>query len=1113
MIDVAISRYTKDTSRFIYKKIEKDLINKEKSFLIVPEQYTLQSDVDFIDKINFSTVMDAKVLSFNSLSQFIIDRLGKSQKEALTNTGKIMLLTKILSDINEDLELFKNAYKNVEFVEDISLLISNIKEYNFDQEFFSSVENSKLDYMLKLKFKEVRLVYEAYQKATKNLYEDSEDKLSYVISRLGECDFLKGTNFYFDKFDSLSDLRLDFIGELLKLGCKVTIGLTFDGKYFANPQAYNLSIYDEARSFIRRLRNISPINIIDLEENKTEKNDLDHLLDNFESYSPKIYTKDPENIFILQSTSTPSEVENIALMIKKNIAKGKRYRDFSIIMTEREEYENQIVRIFDRYQLPYFLDQNRKMIDNHIIKSFMAALRVVLYDFKKEDVFAFVRSSIFDFGENSYENIISFQNYIENRKIKNTMILNDKYFTLDYDFYKNREEDLEEKEKELAAVNLVRNKLIDLLSPLYEISKKRMSAKVFASEIFRLFDNQAFKNGIEVYQDILKENGDLDLVEENEQMWDKFMAILDQLVEVLKESPTSFSHIYRLIEAAVANTNIGIIPPTKDHLLVTDFSRDRVTDTKYKIILGMNDVFFPTSIKDEFLINKIEKDKLKEESIDLKLYEIEKDDRQLLNLQRMISTSEKIYFSYSLSNKENVAINKSITLIDIMKSFEKLKPIDLSVLGLADKIYSRDMVQREAMDKLWKLMRNERLEDSDKTLAKNFVEYTKLDDSFKILKRGLLYTNDKKNLMEENRRGLYGKNRWNVSEMETYARCPYKYFMAYGISPDEKEDYDVDYLEIGNIVHSNIENLGKKLKDMDLKKLTEEDLEKLIYEDFEKALEKNLDQTRREDAQNQYILGKIYDNTRQNSKQILKQLSQGDFTIDGTEERFAQNGLYPEVYVDKDNYLEGRIDRIDRYKDYVRIIDYKTGGKDIRIYNILNGLDLQLVVYMMSAKRKKTKDGFEELLPVGSFYLPLKDELVNIKDQYSKDLVLSSFEDKFKMEGLIVKINDEVMKIMDRDFSKKSQVFSLRRGQENVFTEEENELLEDFVKKLIAKNIEEIKNGNIDLRPMRYGESFYECANCAYRGICKIDYTIDQARFRDLDRTKKIDDLKGKENE
>lgn len=1114
MIDLVISRFPKEISNHIYKIIEKDLEKKEKSFLIVPEQYTLQSDVDFIDNIKFNTVMDAKVLSFNSLSRFIVDKIGKSSNESLTNTGKIMLLTKILADINDELELFKNAYSNIEFVEDISILISNIKDYNFDGDFFKAIEESQTDQILKIKFREIKKIFDFYQKETSGVYEDSEDKLNYVISRLKECDFLQNTNFYFDKFDSMSELRLDFISGLLKLGCKVTIGLTFEGKYFSNPLENDLMIYDEARKFYRRLKEIDQINIVDIDQPSIKSPDIKHLMDNFEKYNPNIYSEIPENISILQSISTVSEVENLALMIRKAVLKGKRYKDFSLVMTDTKQYQNLLIRIFDRYEIPYFLDETKKMNKNHLIKTWMSLLRIALYNFKKEDLNYFIRSQIFDFGENSQEKIIAFQNYIEKRKIKSSMFFEDKYFSLDSEFYKDRLDLLEEKSKELKDVNIIRNKILDLVKPLYELRKGEFSAKYIATRIFESIDNEAFKIGIDKYQEVLDENGKLANYEENAQMWDKFINILEQLVAILKDSKISFSKVFKLIESAIKNINVGIIPPSKDHLVVTDFSRDRVTHTKYKIILGMNDVFFPSNTKNEFLINKIEKDKLKDNNIDLKVYENSKEDRQLLNLYRMISSSEKIYFSYALSNKSNSEINKSISLIDIEKIFPKLEIIDLAVIDYSDMKFSKDMLTKLSMEYLWKIIRKEKISKESKMIAKAFIEYSKKSDDFLVLKNGLFYSNDKKSLEVNVSKNLYEKNRWNVSEMETYSKCSYKYYMAYGIKPQEAEKFDIDYLEIGNIVHSNIENLSKKIAKLDINKLDENFLERLVKEDFEKSISNNLDFLRKEDDKNKFILKNILDNTQTNSKEIIKQLNQGDFQIDAVEEKFAKNGSYPEVYVDSENYLEGRIDRVDRFKDYIRIIDYKTGNKEIKLVNILNGLDLQLVVYMISTKQKRNGKKIEDLKPVGAFYIPLKDELKSLDQSYTRELISSYFEDKFKMQGLLVKLNQEVLNLLDKDFDgKKSSVFKIKSKSENVFSPEESLLLEEFVRNLIANNIKAIKAGDITLNPIKYNETSYECANCPFSGICKIDYTIDQRRFRQLDKDRKIDDLKGKDNE
>ena len=75
MITTIISRFPKESSRYIYKKIEEDLKNGKKAILLVPEQYTLQTDINFMKNISYKSVMDAKILSFSSLKSFITDKI------------------------------------------------------------------------------------------------------------------------------------------------------------------------------------------------------------------------------------------------------------------------------------------------------------------------------------------------------------------------------------------------------------------------------------------------------------------------------------------------------------------------------------------------------------------------------------------------------------------------------------------------------------------------------------------------------------------------------------------------------------------------------------------------------------------------------------------------------------------------------------------------------------------------------------------------------------------------------------------------------------------------------------------------------------------------------
>lgn len=1119
MIDIIMSKFPKENSHYIYKDIEKKLENKEKSFLIVPEQYTLESDMDFINNIRFESVMDAKVLSFKSLITYLYQRLNIKKNESLNKEAKTIIITSILYDLNDKLKLFSNKADDIDFVNDLSDFFSNIKEYYFDDEFFNKIQgNNNIDAMTRLKFKEIKLIYDKYCKTIENSYLDSEDELSLIKDNIKDCDFLKNTNFYFDKFDLLSDLRLDFLKELLKLGIRISVSVTIDKSYYENNMADDLSIFNQGLDFIKKLKELDKLNIVSINKENSYK-DIEHLYKNFEKYKPNLYPTKPQNIYFLESISSTNEIENVGLIIEKLIRSGIDYSSIALVMADSNEYENIVKRIFDRLDIPTFIDKSKKMTENPVLKTWLTLLRLIVFNFRKEDLEYFIRSGLVDFGENSIKRIISFQNYLRERKIKGSMIFDDKYFELDEDFYKDKESLKDEKEKEIRDVNSIRKDLIALIGPLYDIRVKNYNASELIKLIYNTLDNKIIKNGFYHFQENIKEK-DLSIYEENSQIWDKLMTILEQVVAILGESTISLNMLYKLIEKACENTTISIIPPAIDQVLIGDFDRDRINDRDIKIFVGMNDLYFPNANNSDVLISEKEKNQLKNENIDLKIYESKKDDKKLLNLLRMITTSKKIFFSYSLINKSNEAMNISSTIHDILEIFPKSHIREITDKNFKLMKYSKDKLDSISYDSLWKVKRNEKITDDEKDITRTYLSFKKdfkdekvYNDakisSYDLFLKGFNYSKDKKVLDKKIASNLYNKNKFSVSELESYARCPYKYFVNYGLKAKDLESLDVDYMEMGNIVHYNMEKISRKLMDEDIENIDDNTIEKMVEENFKESIKLSLDKLRASDNKNKFLLSNLNESNKNSSKKILDQIKQGEFRIDAVEENYGKGQTYPEVYVDGENYLEGRIDRIDRFDDYIRIIDYKTGSKEIKIENILNGFELQLFVYMISVKGKVSEKSKENLKPVASFYLPLKDEVKSLDLNYDKESIEKIYNDKLKMNGLIIKVNEEVLKLLDNDFDgKKSDIFKIQRGQKNIFTVEEEEILEKFIKKLISKYIIEIKNGNIALNPLRINQSTYECQICPYRSICKFDYSIDQDKFKDIDKKLSITDIK-----
>ena len=1103
MIKIIMSKFPEENSFYIYKDIEKKLENKEKSFLIVPEQYTLESDMDFIDSIKYKSVMDAKVLSFSSLISYISQRLSLKKHENLNQVSKTILLTSVLDEIDDKLKLFSNKASDIDFVNNLSDFISNIKEYYFDNDFFDKIENNEnLDTMTKLKFKEIKLIYDSYVKKLENSYIDSEDELNIIKDNIKYCDFLENVNFYFDKFDLLSDLKLDFIKELIKIGGKITVSISLDSKYYENHLANDMEIFEQSLRFVESVKNLGQSQIINLEK-KSDILDIKHLYENFEKYNPEKFWGKTSNIKIVESISSTNEIENMALIIEKLIRKGYSYSDISIVMTNEDEYGNLIRRIFSRMNIPIFIDKSQKMSDNHVVKTWLSLLRLVVFNFRKTDIESFIRSDLIDFGENSLERVLAFQKYINTRKIKGSMIFDDKYFTLDENFYKD--EIKKEKQEELDKVNSIRNIILDLIKDLYEIRNKNLSASLIIKEIFKIIDNERIKSGFNHYQEYIKENK-IEIHEENKQIWDKFITILEQIVSIMKDSKTNLRKIYKLIQKASEATSIGLIPPAIDQVLIGDFSRDRINDRKIKIFVGMTDIYFPENNNSEMLISENEKSLLENEGFDLKIYKEKKNDKILLNILRMFTSSQKIIFSYSLINKNNEAMNRSTSISDIINIFPNINYQKISKGKFEHVKYSKDLLDLKAYQILWDIKEKEKVSDREKEFVKAYLQYKKdfsknfefnksKNSSYDLFMKGFAYSNDKNPLNKEISKRLYNKNRFSVSEIERYARCPYKYFIDYGLKAQKNKNLDVDMMEIGNIVHYNMENISKDLRGIDIENLDDKKLENLVKENFEKAIENSLEKMRANDNKNKFILSNVYASTQKSTKKVLDQIKKGKFQIDSVEEKYGKGQKYPEVYVDDRNYLEGRIDRIDRFEDFVRIIDYKTGSTEINIKYVFNGIQLQLFVYMLSVKEKKS----ENLSPVASFYLPLKDEVQKIDDPFTKKTILNIYNKKTKMNGFIIKINEEVLKLLDEDFDgKKSDIFKISRGKVNIFTPEEEEILEKFIKKLISNYICQIKDGNIKLNPLRTNKNSYECTNCDFRSICKFDYTIDQDKFRDL---------------
>lgn len=1046
----------------VYESIRKNIAEDRRSFLIVPEQFTLQKDMQLINNIDRDCVISSKVFSFNSLSEYILTEVGGKTREVITEIGKNMLLSNLLKSGNEGLTIFKDNYENTGFIQNLSQLISELKQDGINSEKLLECIDNCDDETLKYKLKDIKKIFEEYNDFMKGKYLDGDDRLNLCIEKLDQANFLKDSYFYFDNFNFMSKIQLEFLKRLSEITDNITMCIHMD-PVMKNPEYEKLGNFDvflTSKRFFDSLTKMFDCTILEARNQKLKDSDMNYLLDNFSSYKKQIYESDVNNIFILRHNSTEEEIENIAVIIKKLIKdKRLRYKDFSIILTNLLEYRDRIVKIFNRENISFFMDEDNNLFDNYIVKSIICVLKLKLYSFQKSDLKFFINSPLFMNDDITKEDIEFFCNHLDRINLRNEMIYKDIYFTLPENMHvedSNRLSDI------YKSINRVRDHLLNLISPIIQMKEKE-KISVYLENFYQFLTQQNIVDSISKYHRFLYDIDKLNLYNELSQVWDKMINILDQQFILLGDFECSFENFYNMLIRGLKSTAINIIPPSKDQIHVGDLERSIQTNRKVHFILGLNDAYFPPESTVNALFLDKETQKLGDWEVNLK-HSIQSTN-YLLNFHSIISQTKKLYLSYSLFDYGHQNLSISHELSEIRNYMPKLLEYNCLNLSQAYKNLSQDMLTKDIIANI----KNKNNKDNkvDEGIINYYLSKDENEEKVEAIFSGLNYNNNKGNLKDEISEKIFKKG-LSASQIDSFIRCPYKHFLDYAIKPSKKQNNKIDVMTGGTIVHKNMEKLAEKLQNINIDDI---DLKKLIDDQYDKINEDILDSYKMDELQNKYFIKKIKENVLLSSKKIIDQLQRGNFRILKVEEKYGKNCTFPEVRIGDINF-SGRMDRIDIADDLVRIIDYKKKNKKFDLKNISNGLDLQLFIYMLSINENPT------IKFAGAFYLPLTMEKKSLDKQgyEHSDMIVNEY---YKMKGFLPE-DEGILKANDKYAESVKDSYVLDQST-IVLSNEGFDVLKKVVDEIIKINVEQLRSGCIEVSPVEK-----TCDFCDYGSICKI---------------------------
>ncbi|MBI9011124.1 MAG: helicase-exonuclease AddAB subunit AddB [Clostridiales bacterium] len=1082
MIRYILGKSNSGKSKFIHQMIGQKL--SEKQLLIVPEQYTLQAEVELIHDLNCDGIMNIEVMSFNRFCIQVINETGALSETEINSLGKAMVLRSILDQHHEELLVFGDISKKNGFVEKLSTLMSEMKRVGIEAEDLNKkLLSSDMNLLVDRKLKDVALILEYYQTFMAKGYFDEEDKLLAVINRLETSQLLKHTSIYFDGFDSFSNQEYMLMEEMMRLAKECTFALTLEQD---NP------IFEPVIKTFKKIRKV--VDRLGLEEMKKELvgrskyEDLEALRREFFSYPYTPYDQPLEHIHLHMNNNVYDEVENIAKDICRQIRKGSRYKDLAVVTGNIEGYTSIIKRIFSEYNIPYFIDDKVSIMNHPIIKFILSSLYCLNSGFKKEDVLKVIKTGLTDVDEKT---IPLFENYVLKRGLRGNRWL----------------EPFEDEVLEMERFKLIQ--------PLMHLKDNFSSKKTIGEMTKMLFDYlilSKIPEKIEVWIEYLQSENALDKVQESTQIWNMIIEILDQLVELEGDDVKTIKEYLRILEAGFTEVSLGLIPPSIDQVVIGSIERSKSKTTKGLYVLGLNDGVIPKKYSDEGILLDDEKQILKEEGLDLETDAASIMARDYFSTYVAFSkATEFIHLNFSLADYEGKALRPSIYIDKLQRVFPKIETnshvIEDQSPSDAYNPYSHYNLLTE---KLRRYADDYIIDDAWLSVLAWYNAQDEWHEKTTRLKGALFYDNQVHHISKKHSKALYDLPLTSsVSRLERYERCPFSHFVHYGLKPKRRDEYEIRLPDIGSLFHKTLEFFDAKMKTnhVDWQSISREQTFVMIDEIVDELVSDYNSKIFESSHRYQYLIKKLKRVGKRAAWTLVTQVKQGEFIPYAHEISFSTKGFeqsVPPIIIELSSgdrmMLEGQIDRVDLFdldgKKYIKVIDYKSGSKKFSLSEVYQGLQLQLMVYLDAILENSDFFRADELYPAGVFYFKIDDPILEseiLKGEMTESEILKAL----KMDGLLLE-DLSVATAMDQNIqeNRKSNVipFELKKddsisSRSKVAKEDEFLGLIEYVKETIKEIGDQISDGVTKIAPVKLG-TMTGCQSCDYQSICQFDQSF-----------------------
>jgi len=1109
---------------------------------LVPEQATFQMEQALLQEGFFGSIR-ASVVSFQRLAWQLTEQTGGLSLPAISQTGKEMVLRALLEKRRPELQLFGEVADRPGFVQKLASTLSALRSYNVDagtlRQQLALIHNAgRTGGLLCAKLHDLSIMMQDLTDYLSGRFTDPDDYLPVLAARLPDSPIVKGAEIWVDGFTGFTPQELAVLRAIMGVARQVHITLCLDPADIpaapAPRQPKDLfhptgTTYDQLVKLAREIEiPIDPPLVLGHKTQDATRFARSPELGWLEKYlfsdAPEPWTKEAPCISLVEAHARREEVAQAAEEVVRLVRDaGFRYREICVVARNLDVYGDLVAAVFSEYGIPVFIDRRRGVAHHPLVELLRSALESVIYDWPYEAVFRYLKTDLVPIRRDEVDLL---ENYVLEHGIRGQAWYTKARWRFSRRYTLEDESVTPAGENQLEHINHLRTKaakaLVRLTRRLAGKAQKPLTVRETSTALFGLLHDLKVSRTIRAWCDEARAAGRLEEAREHEQVWNAVLDLLDQMVAVLGEVEMPLAQYLQVLSAGLDSLRLGLIPPGLDQVVVGTIERSRHWGVRAAIVLGATENDFPPVPLEDVIFTDDERDTLLANGLDIgptsvvRLFQ-----EQFFTYVALTRPSERLWISYPLADDEGRFLAPSPVIRRLQQVFPALKPT------VADKFKATTAAETAtaaatpdhfaaAMARAFRRHRaGLPLDPAWLDLYEWAATTPAVRARVQRIMASVSYEEDFQHrtstLGPAIARNLFGEDiRTSVTELESFAACPFQHFARYGLHLGERPRFQVAAPELGLVYHAALSLFVRELQAQgeDWDSLSPQKAATLLDEVVDRLAPRLKNEILLSSPQHRYLL-RVIRRTLQSSLPFLQEHGRGGgFRTRWVELAFGeQNGGLPGLTIATPNgrvRLRGRIDRVDTYATedgtMVRIVDYKSSPHKLDLDLFYRGLSVQLILYLYVVVENLPAIISGPVLPAGALYLPVYDAVERLPYPLPEPQVKKRRRQKYRANG-VVRADPDVIRAMDpyglgllpaklkKDGQPGTSSYAVDQSQ---FAH----LFEHLVD-VITGTAERVLNGELAASPYRRrGRS--ACETCPYRAVCQFDPTVPAETFRTL---------------